>query len=94
MLSENDKSKSYFGSALSKAYTALFDDSKPWCVCDKDKFEELFKKLLKLSHKPYISPVLYHNFYSLKDVKLYLVTSDYCPFLDENVKLAKLWKGN
>lgn len=44
---------------------------------------------------PYLQPSKYHNFSSdaLKSIRLYLMSIDACPLLDESIELAKNWKG-
>lgn len=47
----------------------------------------------EITINPYISPLLYDDFDSLKDVNLYLIALHFDPFLDDNVSMAKKWKG-
>lgn len=58
---------------------------------DTSKHQEL-AKFLKLERHPYLSP-LYGRLDRLKDVKLYLLTSNTCNLLDQSVAMAKSWKG-
>lgn len=46
----------------------------------------------KLQH-PYFSPLYYQHFDDLSSVTLHLLTGEYDPFLDENISLAKMWRG-
>ena len=47
----------------------------------------------EITINPYISPLLYDDFDSLKYVNLYLIALHFDPFLDDNVSMAKKWKG-
>lgn len=44
-------------------------------------------------NSPFCSPLLFNNFEALKNVKMHLVASEFCPLLDESVTMAKLWQG-
>lgn len=42
---------------------------------------------------PYCSPMNYRDFDSLSNVDLHLIVGEFDLFLDENIALAKMWKG-
>lgn len=47
----------------------------------------------QITVNPYISPLLYEHFEDLRTVNLYLIGLHFDPFLDDNVSMAKQWKG-
>ncbi|XP_074598630.1 hormone-sensitive lipase-like [Brevipalpus obovatus] len=47
----------------------------------------------QLASSPYASPILYEHFDSLVDLPLYIIVGEFDPLLDENIELAKRWKG-
>lgn len=51
------------------------------------------KKFLEVSSHPYMSPLFYDVFDSLKDLPLSLITSTTCPIADHSVIMAKKWHG-
>lgn len=55
--------------------------------------EQREKAFLDLTKRPYISPAFYDDFESLENVSLYLLNSTCDMFLDDNICMAKKWKG-
>lgn len=59
-------------------------------------FKSLKEQLAKfnaVSSNPFISPLLYSDLGSLKSIDLHLITSKFSVELDDNVTLARCWKG-
>ncbi|KAI1286067.1 Hormone-sensitive lipase [Halotydeus destructor] len=54
---------------------------------------QLLSKMAKLQNHPYISPALGKDFSSLSGIKLVVVTTTADIFIDDNIRFAKLWKG-
>ncbi|KAI1283187.1 Hormone-sensitive lipase [Halotydeus destructor] len=43
---------------------------------------------------PYLSPLNYDDFESLRDIKMHLVSMTYEPILDHSIMMARKWKGD
>ncbi|XP_015791598.1 hormone-sensitive lipase [Tetranychus urticae] len=65
----------------------------PWYRAEKAKLQETVEKLYKITSNPYISPLYYQDFESLASINLHLIALHFDPFLDDNVTMAKKWKG-
>lgn len=65
----------------------------PWYRAEKDKLQETVERLYKITSNPYISPLYYQDFESLASINLHLIALHFDPFLDDNVTMAKRWKG-
>lgn len=67
--------------------------SKPWYREEELKLKQRVENLYKTTSNPYISPLFYHDFESLSSINLHLIALHFDPFLDDNVAMAKKWKG-
>jgi acetyl esterase/lipase len=52
-----------------------------------------FQKLVQLGSHPYLSPLLYGDFQSLKEVPISLISTTACFLSDNSVLMAKKWPG-
>lgn len=68
-------------------------DRTPDLWTDDGQLKMSLDDILEITRSPFISPLLYDRFDQLPGVPLYLITTEFCPFLDESISLAKLWKG-
>ncbi|XP_053213986.1 uncharacterized protein LOC128397298 [Panonychus citri] len=66
---------------------------QPWFICDKPSFSKKLQALADRTHTPYASPMTYDKFDSLTKIPMKILTSEFCPLLDESITMAKLWKG-
>ena len=55
--------------------------------------EQREKAFQELTSRPYISPFFYDDFQSLENVAIYLLNSTCDMFLDDNICMARKWKG-
>ncbi|XP_015784830.1 uncharacterized protein LOC107362310 [Tetranychus urticae] len=69
------------------------NQTQPWFICDKSNFSKKLKTLADRTHTPYASPLTYQKFDSLSKIPMQILTSEFCPLLDESITMAKLWKG-
>lgn len=76
-----------------KSFIRPKEKAKPWYLADKKILRTKLDALKEITINPYISPLLYDDFDSLKDVNLYLIALHFDPFLDDNVSMAKKWRG-
>jgi acetyl esterase/lipase len=65
----------------------------PWYVCDGQTYDRRTNYLIHMLNHSYGSPLVYPDFEQLKDVRLYLITSHFDVLLDDNIELARKWKG-
>lgn len=69
-------------------------DSVPWYkAAEPADIAKYMVEEMKLTRHPYISPLLYQDMYSLRDVKMYLIACDNDPILDQSVIMARKWRG-
>ncbi|XP_074596676.1 uncharacterized protein LOC141851786 isoform X1 [Brevipalpus obovatus] len=85
--------KKFLLATYSLATSLITPRNQPWFVCEKNSFQRKMQLLDDKMHIPYCSPLLYSHFDLLKDVKMHIIASEFCPLLDESVTLAKLWQG-
>lgn len=78
---------------MTAAFVTPKTKPRPWYLADKRTLRRKLDALDQITVNPYISPLLYEHFDDLKEVNLYLIALNYDPFLDDNVTMAKLWKG-
>lgn len=76
---------------ISSCLTGPHSSRPPWYR--KKGLKKRLEAINKSADNPYASPILYQNFDSLADVKLFQIIGEYDPLLDENIELAKKWKG-
>ena len=62
-------------------------------IAQKIFTEQREKAFHDLTRRPYISPSFYDDFQSLENVAIYLLNSTCDMFLDDNICMAKKWKG-
>lgn len=62
-------------------------------IAQKIFTEQREKAFQELTRRPYISPFFYDDFQSLENVAIYLLNSTCDMYLDDNVCMAKKWKG-
>lgn len=72
---------------------SLFSDPRPWFDCPEEQLKEKCIFHAKNINSPYLSPLLYDKYDQFTDVPLHLINAEFCSFIDDNVTLAKLWKG-
>lgn len=65
----------------------------PWYVCDGQTYDRRTNYLIHMLNHPYGSPLVYPDFDQLKDIRLYLITSHFDVLLDDNIELARKWRG-
>jgi acetyl esterase/lipase len=75
------------------AYMKGKEKVQPWYLADKVELEAKVDRLKELTTNPYISPLMYDKFERHKDTKLFILALHFDPFLDDNVTMAKMWKG-
>lgn len=66
---------------------------KTWYIKDGHINYEKILKVHQTLQGPYVTCPLYDALDELKDVSLYLITTFGCIFLDDNIEMAKSWKG-
>jgi len=76
-----------------KSYVTPKIKPKPWYLADKKVLRTKLDALEAITINPYISPLFYDDFEGLKNVNLYLIALHFDPFLDDNVSMAKKWRG-
>lgn len=71
----------------------LLDDHEPWFLKPKPYLYKRMDLIEEVTSNPYVSPIFYDDFDSLKDVSLGLIALHFDPFLDDSISMAKKWKG-
>lgn len=74
------------------SYGAL-DPHEPWFLKPKPYLYKRMEAIEEVTSNPYVSPIFYEDFDSLKDVSLGLIALHFDPFLDDSISMAKKWKG-
>ncbi|XP_074598067.1 uncharacterized protein LOC141852828 [Brevipalpus obovatus] len=64
-----------------------------WYLEDGRINAKMFRQVHSLLESPYVTCPKYDRFDDLKDIELCLVTTFGCIFLDDNIEMAKAWKG-
>ncbi|RWS22755.1 hormone-sensitive lipase-like protein [Leptotrombidium deliense] len=59
----------------------------------KDIFEKRLTEIDEIAKHPYVSPLLYTDYDSLKEIGLTIIVGEFDPFLDDCVEMARKWKG-
>lgn len=62
-------------------------------MTDKEDLIQKMEQISAVTCKRYLCPLDYEDFDSLSNVSLHLIISHFDPFLDQNVTMAKRWKG-
>ncbi|RWS12668.1 hormone-sensitive lipase-like protein [Dinothrombium tinctorium] len=76
-----------------KGFTSFGKLRKSWYLEDKHVLKPKVEKLYEFTTNPYISPICYDDFDSLSSISLHLIALHFDPFLDDNVTMARKWKG-
>ncbi|XP_053212084.1 uncharacterized protein LOC128395648 [Panonychus citri] len=80
-------------SSFKNFYNTWLKKGKSWYDCDNETFEERVNQMASRITIPYISPVVSYDLETIKDLELYLISTEFDPLLDTNIELAKKWKG-
>ncbi|RWS26358.1 hormone-sensitive lipase-like isoform X2 [Leptotrombidium deliense] len=67
---------------------------KSWYLEEKSVLKPKVERLYEITSNPYISPLYYDDFESLSNIDLHLIALHFDPFLDDNISMARNWKGN
>ncbi|XP_015783648.1 uncharacterized protein LOC107361343 [Tetranychus urticae] len=68
-------------------------DIEPWYLKDGKIDSARFHQLFNILQSPYLNVPTFHDFDYLKDMPICLISSFGCIFLDDNIALARAWKG-
>lgn len=69
------------------------EKQEPWYKENGQFSWDQFNVLCKLLDSPYLNALAMNTYEKLSSIRLSLITSHFCPFLDDNIEMAKLWKG-
>ena len=67
--------------------------SVAWYRVSEPELKARFKTLSKALESYYASPLTYPRLDDLKDISLHLISTHFCPLIDDSVVLYKSWKG-
>ena len=67
--------------------------SLAWYRVSERELKARFKTLSKSMESFFASPLTYPHLNDLKDISLHLISTHFCPLLDDSVVLYKAWRG-
>lgn len=62
-------------------------------TCNDNGKAWFLRKDVNLVDSPYLTAFSYKHFEELSDVRLHMLGFNFCPFLDEGLRLVRIWKG-
>ncbi|KAI1294244.1 Hormone-sensitive lipase [Halotydeus destructor] len=65
----------------------------PWYAQGKQRILAKAKSSQQLIEHPYLSPMYYEDFESMRDIQLTLVALNMDPTLDQSIEMARRWRG-